>query len=140
MFILFILAVILYTLYTARHIILGPHISFSNTQDDILKTTVQVVKIAGQTQNTTELRLNNRKIILNQDGDFSERMLLTPGVNVFIFNAKDKFDRTEQKMLQIVYTPTKDMILKMENNKKITNKETFNKQKHGKKERKGREE
>jgi hypothetical protein len=43
-------------------------------------------------------------------------------------------------MLQILYTPTKDMILKMENNKKITNKETFNKQKHGKKERKGREE
>jgi hypothetical protein len=112
LFVLFILLVLGYAGYTARHLILGPQLSLG-VPGGVLSTTTQVIEISGVAQNTTELKMNNRQLLLSEDGTFSERMLLAPGTNLFIFDAWDKFGRATQEELRVLYTPKKDDVIQL---------------------------
>ncbi len=120
-FLIFLFMLVGYSLYTARNVILGPRLELS-VPGGIMTATSQVIEITGSAINTTELRLNNRVIILTQDGGFSEKMLLSVGNNVFVFDAVDKFNRSAQKVLQVVYAPkTGDVLQLKEGDTNINN-------------------
>jgi hypothetical protein len=106
-FFIFLLVLLLgYAAYTARHILLGPVIRLNSNlvQNDVIVATSRTLNIYGTVLNTTELRLNKHRLILNfTDKSFAERVLLSNGANVYILDATDKFGRTSQKRLTVLY-------------------------------------
>jgi len=108
------LLVLGYALYTARHIIGGPQLILA-TSDGVLTVTSQVIEITGTAKNTTNLTMNNAVLLLDEASNFTERMLLSAGINTFIFDAEDKFGRRSQETLQVLYTPKDNDVLQLKN-------------------------
>ncbi len=109
---IFLLLILSYAGYTARHLILGPQLAL-DVPGGVLTVTSQIIEIAGTAQNTTSLTINNAVLLLDETGAFAERMLLSTGTNVFIFDAEDKFGRQSQETLQVIYTPKDDDVLQL---------------------------
>ncbi len=112
LFIIFLIMVLSYVAYTSRHIVLGPQLLL-NVPGGVVTVETQVIEVAGTAKNTTELKMNNNKLLLTPEGNFSEQMLLSVGNNTFIFDAKDKFGRSSQETLQVIYTPKSDDVLQL---------------------------
>mgnify|MGYP001617293862 CR=1 FL=1 len=64
-----------------------------------------LLSIAGEIANAAFITLNGRELLTDKNGDFSERILLSPGYNLFTIAAEDTFGRMEEKTIEIVYRP-----------------------------------
>ncbi len=102
LFILFVLLVLGYTFFEARNIIGGPTITIA-TPESGLTSTSQVVEITGTVKNVTEIALDGQPVLINEAGEFTEKLILAPGVNMFTFVAKDKFGRERSELLEVFY-------------------------------------
>lgn len=60
--------------------------------------------ISGKTIGTKELTLNNNAITLDEEGNFSDTLLLSAGYNIISLHAKDGFGREKTKTYQITAT------------------------------------
>ncbi len=109
--IVFLSLILLYAGYTARHMVLGPQIILGS--ENVITVTTQIISLTGTTKNTVDLKINNSTVLIDEQGNFTERILLSPGINTFIFEAKDKFGRTTKETLQVVYTPKDDVVLQL---------------------------
>ena len=47
--------------------------------------------------------MNGKPVIVDKDGNFEEILLLSPGYNSTLFSAKDRFNRTTEYKLELVY-------------------------------------
>ncbi len=116
LFIIFIIAVLIYALYTAKDLIYGPRLVL-DIPKGVLEVSTQVIEITGSAVNAKKLKINNKEIFTNPNGQFAEKMLLSVGVNTFNFIAVDRFGHTNSKTLQVVYTPPEDTdVLQLKNN------------------------
>ncbi len=100
-FVLFILLVA-YSLFQARFLIIGPHISVSSPTDG---ETVQssVVNLVGSAQNISYISVDDRPIFVNEKGEFSEKLIAPEGLSIITLRAKDRFGRETQKQIRIIY-------------------------------------
>lgn len=91
-----------YSLYEAQKIVMGPEITFTSP---INGSTVSdsLVNIVGNAKNITSINLNNRKIYVDEEGNFSEQILLSYGYNLLSVKAEDKFGRKIEKTLEVIY-------------------------------------
>lgn len=101
-FIIFVLLVLAYAYFQAHNVLFGPSITIS-TPESGFTVESQLVEITGGVSNVAEFSLDGRTIILNESGEFTEKLLLAPGVNTFEFIAKDKFGRQRNEILQVFY-------------------------------------
>lgn len=62
-----------------------------------------LISINGQGKNTKKITLNDRAIVVDETGNFSEKILLSYGYNVLELKAEDRFGKTTEQKLQIVY-------------------------------------
>jgi len=60
--------------------------------------------ISGKTIGTKELTLNNNAITLDEEGNFSDTLLLSAGYNIISLHAKDGFGRERTETYQITAT------------------------------------
>ena len=60
--------------------------------DGAVLTTSQL-KVSGLVQNADFVSLNGRKIYVDEEGYFSEDMILAPGLNILTLEAEDRFNR-----------------------------------------------
>ena len=102
---LFFVVVIGYAYFEARGLIYGPRIL---VPAEVAEVHERFVTITGRAERISELRMNGKPIAVTEEGDFEEPYLLTPGLNRIILDAEDKYGRTHQEIVRIVYTPTKD--------------------------------
>jgi len=117
-FIIFLLLILGYAGYTARYLIMGPQLMLG-VDGDVITVTSQIIEITGTTKNTTDLTMNNAVLLLDESGNFTERMLLSAGTNTFIFDAEDRFGRRSQETLQVIYMPKDNNVLQLKDiNKK----------------------
>jgi hypothetical protein len=83
----------------------GPQITIPR---DIVVVTEALTEINGQASYISELTLNGATVHVTEDGFFTEELLLLPGENRLVFDAKDKFGRETQEILTIYYKPIND--------------------------------
>lgn len=96
---LFIL-LLAYALYEARAVILGPRISISNPVDgETLED--PVITMEGKAQNVAWLSLNGRQIFTDEEGHWSEKLILSPGLSIMTVSGRDRFGRERQKSVRI---------------------------------------
>jgi hypothetical protein len=95
------LVVISFGLFQSKNLIAGPKIEIispinGRTAEESL------TKIRGKAKNISEIKLNGRNIFVDEKGIFEEKVLLSYGYNSIIIEAKDRFNRTTKKELQLV--------------------------------------
>lgn len=103
----FFVFLVVYAIYEAQGILLGPVIYVPSTT---VTVTDPYTIIKGRAERITELRLNGKPIPVTEDGDFEEPYILAGGSNHLILDARDAHGRTTRKVLDIIYTPPETVI------------------------------
>ena len=100
-FILLALLLTSYSLLQARFMILGPQIWVDSIRDG---ETVEgsVVTVAGRAKNVAWLTLNDRQIFTDEEGHWSEKLVVSKGASFISVKAKDRFGHEIYKNLQVV--------------------------------------
>lgn len=101
--ILIIVLIVLGYAYFASHTFLnGPEIIVTEPRTGI-STTTSSIKIIGKALRIQDITLNGRPIIIDDEGNFDENLILAPGYNVSLLRARDKFGRTTEYKIDLVY-------------------------------------
>lgn len=61
-----------------------------------------LVIVKGIAAKATQISLNGREIFINKNRDFSESIILLPGLSVITIHARDKFGKIDEKKFEIV--------------------------------------
>ena len=80
----------------------GPRITVSSPANGVAVSD-SLITITGQGKNTKEITLDDRPIVTDETGKFSEKILLSYGYNVLELKAEDRFGKQTEQELQIVY-------------------------------------
>lgn len=96
-----VVVVLGYGWFRARDFIAGPVIEIASPQNGAT-VSEPLVEIQGAAKNISEITLNGRKIFTDKEGDWSEKVLLHPGLNTIILAASDRFDRKTEQKLELV--------------------------------------
>jgi hypothetical protein len=90
-----------YAYYRTSGIRNGPIITITSPQNNALITNNSQLSVTGNIKNAISVSLDDRKIFLDEAGNFSEKLLLAPGYTIITVKAEDQFNRTALKKLSI---------------------------------------
>lgn len=93
--------IVAYSFFQAQKILVGPVINVSTPQNGATYNQT-LIEITGQAKNIAYINLDDRQMYTDKDGNFSEKLLLSPGYNVVKLDAWDKFGKQTEKKLQLV--------------------------------------
>ena len=99
--IIFFILLIGYGYFEARGLLSGPRIAVPSGTTEVQD---RFVLIKGRAERIAELRMNGKPIAVTEEGMFEEPYLLAPGLNRIVLDAIDKYGRTRQEVVQIVFT------------------------------------
>lgn len=109
-FILFVGLVLVYAYITAQDMLYGPQIVVDTPAEGITVTS-SAVEITGTVKNVSVLRLEGAIIPVDENGTFTETLIVAPGINTFVLSAEDTFGRAREKSFSVLYnTPTPDTV------------------------------
>jgi hypothetical protein len=90
-----------YALSRSWNLLAGPLIVIDTpTSGETLKS--GYVIMAGEAKRIATLTLNGRQIFTDASGNFRESLLLLPGYNIIVVEAKDKFGRRTVQKLALI--------------------------------------
>ncbi len=99
--IVFFVAIIAYAFYESRGMLYGPRI---HVESSLTTVSDPYVVISGTADRIASLTMNGQPIAVTEDGAFEEPLLLVPGLNRIYLDAKDRYGRESQEIIEIVYT------------------------------------
>lgn len=91
-----------YTAYEIQRVIFGPRIEVLSPKNGSLLSD-SITEISGVAQNIKDISLNDRKIFIDEEGNFKEQLLLSYGYNAFVIKATDKFGKNTEKIVEVIY-------------------------------------
>ena len=100
--ILFLICLFGYGTFEIWNYATGPKITITSPPNG-MAVSESLIAIEGQGKNTKEITLNNRPIVVDENGKFSEKILLSYGYNVLKLEGWDRFGKKTEQELQIVY-------------------------------------
>ncbi len=92
-----------YVIFQARFVIIGPQIVLA--EEPATKHNSRVVELKGATTNITHLWLNDRPIFTDENGNFTENLVLENGYTLTTLRAKDRYGRETKLVRSFVYVP-----------------------------------
>ncbi len=98
--VLFFLIIIVYSLFQARFVILGPYIEIQTPQNGASLET-NLVNITGRAENISFISLNDRPIFVDKNGNWNEKLIAPQGLSIITVRAKDRFGRNTEKQREI---------------------------------------
>ncbi|HMP67568.1 MAG TPA: hypothetical protein PKA60_02355 [Candidatus Paceibacterota bacterium] len=101
--VLFVVGIVSYVFFNSRVLIAGPQIIIESPVNGQKIEGSQLIKISGTANNIAYFWLDDRQIYTDEEGNFSESLLLYPGYNIIWLTAKDKFDRSTSQKLELIY-------------------------------------
>ena len=88
--ILMLSAIFVYGIFQTRDYLMGPRILLESPEEgQIFKG--NLIEVSGKINDVSRVTLDGRLIFTNEAGEFKEKTLLAPGVNVIELKAEDKF-------------------------------------------------
>lgn len=95
--------IISYAIWRSLNYARGPKIDiFEPVNGSSIASTTIVIK--GRAERSNSLDLNGQTVSVDEQGNFSETLILFPGVNVITLDAKDQFGRSTETKLELVGT------------------------------------
>lgn len=98
---LLVLIIAGYSIFQAQKLIRGPIIDIYTPENGATYSQT-LIQIDGRARNISYLNLNGRAIFTDKNGNFSEKLLLSPGYNIIKLDARDKFKNYTEKKLEII--------------------------------------
>jgi hypothetical protein len=95
--------VLMYVVFQARFLILGPQITLEPTHPG--RHNQPVVMLRGDAKNITRLWLNDRLIYTDRDGRFTEALVLENGYTIATLTAEDRYGRKTSLEREFVFMP-----------------------------------
>ncbi len=105
--VVFFVVVIIYAYYESRGLLFGPKINLPTESQEVHEP---FIRIKGKADRISSLSLNGKQIPVTEQGEFDEPYLLSPGLNRILLDATDKYGRSRQSVMQVVYTPADEPI------------------------------
>jgi len=102
---LIVLSIGSYALFNSRLLITGPKLEVFEPQNGS-SFNDPVIEIKGRALNISHISLNDYQIFVDEDGFFTEKLLLSPGQSIIKLYATDKFEREVETLLYYVYNGT----------------------------------
>lgn len=95
------LLLVLYILFQARFLILGPQITIETPQD-AQEVVEPILTISGTAHNVAWLTLNGKQIFTDEEGLWSEKLLLSPGISIMTVSGRDRFGREKEERVRVI--------------------------------------
>jgi len=100
--VIFFLIILGYAYFEARGILFGPTIQIAQS---IQEVSSPYIDITGTTTHIADLMMNGQSVPVTEAGVFDIPYALSPGYNRIVLDAKDKYGKSTEKVIEIVYTP-----------------------------------
>ncbi len=91
-----------YVAYEIQKLIFGPRITILSPKNGA-SVSDSLVEVSGIAKNINDIGLDDRKIFIDEQGNFKEQVLLSYGYNVIDIKAMDKFGRNTEKIIEVIY-------------------------------------
>ncbi len=103
-----LILILIYGFFNARLLIAGPQIEIFSPENGMSFDT-PFIEIFGKARNTSFISMNGNPIYINENDEFREKLLLSPGTSIIKIDARDRFERSTEKILWYTYDgePTK---------------------------------
>jgi hypothetical protein len=98
-----LLLITTYIIFQARFLIIGPEITLHN--EPAVQQNERIITLTGTARNITHLWLNDRQIYTDEQGHFTEALVLENGYTITTLRAKDRYGRETKVVRSFVYTP-----------------------------------
>ena len=96
------LCLIVFVFFKTRDIIFGARLSDLSITDGQTFTD-PFVEVTGRMKNAAAISINGFAVRPNQEGSFSDSLILHPGYNVLTINTEDKFGKKMEKTYTLIY-------------------------------------
>ena len=101
-FLVIIAIIVGYSYFAFKDYLSGPEIIVTDPINGSTISTSTVI-VNGKALRIKDITFNSRPILIDKDGNFSEIFPLLPGYNVSLISATDRFNRTIEYKLELVY-------------------------------------
>jgi hypothetical protein len=101
-FLIVSIGIVGYIFFAFRDYISGPEIIVLEPINGSVSHN-QIITVKGQGLRIKDISLNNRPLLIDEEGHFKEDLLLFPGYNIALLTAIDRFGRTIEYKLELVY-------------------------------------
>lgn len=92
--------------YQLKNYLKGPKIIVENLKEwNVLGSSL--LELKGIAKNISGFYLNGRKIFTSENGDFKEKLVLAPGLNIIELKAEDKFGHEFKQTYYVFYSKEK---------------------------------
>lgn len=98
-----------FTAFELRKVVMGPELTLNCEKDtgskncNYIQSDNNVYKISGKTKNVSDIIIGDRKIFIDTDGNFSQNLVLYPGINLITIRSLDKYGREAKRDISIYY-------------------------------------
>ena len=99
----FFLIVAGYAYFEGRGLLSGPSIEISGRAMEVSEP---FITLEGHAERITSLSMNGKDIVVTEEGAFSEPYVLAPGYNRIVLEARDRYGKTTERTIEIVYRAT----------------------------------
>jgi len=99
---IFLLSIVSYAFLQSKDLIFGVKIIDVNITDGG-KMENDILNIIGNAKNALKLTLNDRIISIDQEGNFSETIVLNKGYNIISVKAEDEFGNVDVANYKLMY-------------------------------------
>ena len=97
---LFFVVLVGYSIFQARFLIIGPQLEITSPSDGVSIET-PIIVIEGTAKNIISISLNDQKIFTDEDGRWSEKLIVSKGLSIMTVKVKDRFGRETKKRVRI---------------------------------------
>jgi hypothetical protein len=101
-FMLLIIGILGYAYFQTYNLIIGPVVTITSPIDGDTLSSPKLI-VSGTTRNISLITFNDRTIFVDEAGAFEEKLLLAPGYTILNIHAEDKFGRTTDSSLHVIY-------------------------------------
>jgi hypothetical protein len=98
---LFAVIIVAYAIWRSLNYARGPVIDIFQPLNGSAVAT-STVNIIGRALRVNSLTLNDKTVFIDEDGNFSETLIVFTGMNILTFDAHDQFGRETKKELELV--------------------------------------
>lgn len=99
-----------YGVFNSRFLIKGPEVAIAglDPKEEVIETTERDFSLRGTAIHSSFITVNNRPILVDESGNFDEKLLLSNGISIIDIYARDKFGKEVRKKIDVVYTGESD--------------------------------
>jgi hypothetical protein len=100
--VLFIAVIFGYTYFQSEDFARGPEFTYLSPEGGTIFED-SLIEVKGQVLRVSKITLNGNPIFTDEEGNFSEAILLSIGQNIITLEAQDRFERKVTETLELIY-------------------------------------